>query len=80
MRGVTTIMPPIDEPTPSARCTVDGCNRFAVSCLNHTIDQVHAERARIVALIDEALHVYREHAGTRGALWSLRCRVAEVDR
>ena len=33
------------------------------------------ERQRIIKIIDEAMHTYREHMGTYGALYALRCRV-----
>lgn len=43
--------------------------------------RAEGERAateRILERIDQSLHVYREHAGARGALYALRCRVADA--
>lgn len=37
-----------------------------------------AATERILECIDQSLHVYREHAGARGALYALRCRVADA--
>lgn len=79
---------PSDEPC-GPRCDCGSCDEPEAP-LPETMGEfmsrlgrayAEGERAateRILERIDQSLHVYREHAGARGALYALRCRVADA--
>lgn len=57
----------------------EGPGEYCAGCFEQgEVWAKYEERGRVLELIDDAMHVYRAHAGARGALYALRCRVADA--